>query len=220
MERKFNFAVDEFYHLYNRGNNKGLIFNTDVDRKRFQQLLYLCNSTEPVVFKTVQGSPLDEVDVQESLVDIGAYCLMPNHFHLLVRERVEGGIVRFMAKLSTAYTMYFNKKNMRTGALFSGRFRAKHIDADTYLKYLFAYIHLNPIKMIDGSWKENGIAERERAQTYLAGYSFSSYIEFIGKKRPEGKIINKAAFPEYFSETQDFESFISDWLLYSDEVHG
>ena len=212
MQRKFNFAIDEFYHLYNRGNNKGVIFYNDTDRRRFQHLLHLCNSVEPVVFKTIQGSPLDEIEIKERLVDIGVYCLMDNHFHILVRERVEGGIVRFMAKLSTAYTMYFNKKNMRTGSLLSGRFRAKHVDSDPYLKYLFAYIHLNPVKLIDPEWKEDGIFDRKKAELYLNNYDYSSYFEYTGKERREKVILNREAFPEYFSGTQDFKDFIKDWI--------
>ena len=86
---------------------------------------------------------------KETLVDIGAYCLMPNHFHLLIRETAEGNISRFMLKLQTGYPMYFNKKYQRTGALFEGKFKAKHITNDNHLKYLFAYLHLNPVKITD-----------------------------------------------------------------------
>lgn len=218
MERKFKFSVDEFYHVYNRGNNKTLIFLSREDKIRFQKLLFVCNSSKPVVFKSIQGLPLDTIDRGDPLVEIGAYCLMDNHFHFLVREKIDGGISRFLEKVSTAYSMYFNKKYARTGALFEGTFRAKHVDTDEYLKYLFAYIHLNPVKMIDGSWKETGIKDREQAKEYLRRYAFSSYLEYTGRSRPEGKILNKGAFPEYFSEHQDFENFIEDWLSYSDEV--
>src|SRR3989338_2657209 len=123
MNRKFQFSVGEFYHLYNRGSNKMPIFLDDSYKKRFIKLLFVCNSKKPVVFKTIQGLPLDEIDRGETLVDIGSYCLMPNHFHLLIREKMENGISLFMEKLSTAYSMYFNKKNERTGGLFEGTFK-------------------------------------------------------------------------------------------------
>lgn len=215
MERKFKFATDEFYHVYNRGNNKSVIFVSDADRKRFQKLLYVCNNTKPVVFKTIQGHPLDKIKRDETLVDIGAYCLMPNHFHLLLREKIDGGISQFVEKLSTGYSMYFNKKCERTGKLFEGRFRATHVDTDEYLKYLFAYIHLNPVKIIDPKWKENGIQNREIAKKYLEGYAYSSHADYLGTVRQEGKILERDAFPEYFSEAKDFEGFIDDWLDYS-----
>jgi len=109
---------------------------------------------------SLQGSTLydlKKINRGEQLVNIVTYCLMSNHFHLLIYEKTEGGISKFMQKVTTAYTMYFNKSKQRTGALFQGKFKAKHASInDNYLKYLVAYIHLNPIKLIDAQWKENG----------------------------------------------------------------
>jgi len=220
MRRKFAFSVDEFYHIYNRGTDKRVIFTDINDHNRFVLLLRLCNSATQVDIshKLREGLSFTElmsIDVSERLVDIGAYCLMPNHFHLIMRENQESGISRFMKKLLTAYSMYFNKKHKRTGGLFEGPFRATHADTDEYLKYLFAYIHLNPVKMIDPEWKENGIADRMKAKEYLAGYGFSSYLDYMSdKKREEGVILNKQAFPEYFSDFREFDEFINDWLDY------
>ncbi|MCX6702076.1 MAG: transposase [Candidatus Zambryskibacteria bacterium] len=215
MERKFVFSVGEFYHIYNRGNNKQAIFLNDNDRNRFNKLLYVCNSTKPVVFKTIQGMPLDKIERDKTLVDIGAYCLMPNHFHLLLHEKIDNGISRFLEKLSTAYSMYFNKKYDRTGKLFEGRFKANHTDNDEYLKYLFSYIHLNPIKMIDSKWKENGVVDRNGAKKYLEQYNYSSYFDYIGRKRVENAILNKKDFPDYFADIKEFQLFIDEWLSFS-----
>lgn len=202
MERKFDFSVGEFYHIYNRGNNKSNIFLNDIDKKRFQKLLYVCNNTKPVVFKTIQGLPLDKIEKGEEIVSIGAYCLMPNHFHLLLHEKTEGGISAFIGKLLTAYSMYFNKKNERTGKLFEGPFKATHASSDEYLKYLFSYVHLNPVKIIDPKWKKNGIADRKKAQQYLANYPYSSYLDYASAERGEKLILNKTAFPEYFESSK------------------
>lgn len=155
-----------------------------------------------------------------TIVDIGAYCLMPNHFHLLVREKVEGGLTRFMRKLLTGYSMYFNLKHQRTGSLFEGPFKATHVADDNYLRYLFAYIHLNPVKIVQPSWPESGIAEVGQAAQHLSEYPFSSYPDYFGTDRPEKAILNRAAFPEYFAEPKDFGALIKDWLLYRAEAEN
>jgi len=216
MERKFEFSIGEFYHIYNRGNDKRDIFLDESDKERFVKLLFVCNSTKPVVFKTIQGLPLEEINRGETMVDIGAYCLMPNHFHLLIKEKIENGISIFLEKLATAYSMYFNKKNERTGKLFEGVFRAVYINNDEYLKYLFAYIHLNPVKLIDPAWKEKGISEKDKAKKHLLEYKYSSYHNYVGDiKKEESLIINKNVFPKYFEDFKEFKIFIDEWLKYS-----
>lgn len=110
MNRKITFSVDEHYHIYNRGTDKRQIFLDHDDYDRFVKLLYLCNGTESIVFRDIPIGETYGFDRGETLVDIGAYCLMPNHFHLLLREKNEGGISLFMKKLSTGYSMYFNLK--------------------------------------------------------------------------------------------------------------
>lgn len=142
---------------------------------------------------------------------------MPNHFHLLVREKREGDISLFMKKLSTAYAMYFNKRYDRSGTLFEGRFKAKHVDTDEYLKYLFAYIHLNPVKLIDPKWKENGIQNRKEAKRSLKTYDFSSYLTYTGTDTLQKNILDAKAFPRYFATSADFNKLIEHWLSYSDD---
>ena len=218
MQRKIDFSVGEYYHIYNRGADKREIFLERKDYQRFKILLYLCNNIEPVnmsrhfrVGRTL--SEIFRIKHKEPLVDIGVYCLMPNHFHLLVRERSEGGITKFILKLLTAYSMYFNKKNNRKGTLFESKFKAKQANNDNYLKYLFAYIHLNPVKLIDSKWKENGIKNRLDAKKHLEQYSFSSYPDYCEEgNRLESKIINREVFPEYFENKKDFNVFINEWL--------
>ena len=138
---------------------------------------------------------------------------MPNHFHLLVRERTEGGIARFMQKLLTGYTMYFNTINERSGALFQGKYKAEHVDNDRYLKYLIAYIHLNPIQLIEPRWKEVGLKNRARAEQYLNHYRYSSFLDYCGtEKRAEQRILNLEALPEYFVSPNDFRTSVTEWL--------
>jgi putative transposase len=142
---------------------------------------------------------------------------MPNHFHLLLHEKAEGGISIFMKKLLTGYSMYFNKKNDRSGGLFEGTFRARHVDKDGYLEYLYSYIHLNPIKLIEPDWKEKGLSDQSKTLKYLENYLYSSYIDYLGADRIEGKIIGRTNFPEYFVSESDFVEEIENCLAYHEE---
>ena len=216
MERKIVFSIGEYYHIYNRGVEKRNIFKTNTDRERFLRLMYVANGSNPVILRDCQGLPLAKIDKGEDLVGVGVYCLMPNHFHLLVRETIEGGITKFMSKLTTAYSMYFNEKYDRTGVLFEKPFKAQHVDDDTYLKYLFSYIHLNPVKIIDPTWKEKGISNIHKTRKYLDDYRFSSYLDYAsGSNRDESIILNKEIFPNYFAIPSDFKFFIDEWLSFT-----
>jgi putative transposase len=151
-------------------------------------------------------------------VDIGCYCLMPNHEHLLLYEREENGISTFIAKLFTAYVKYFNHRHQRSGALFDGRFRARHANTDAYLHYLYAYIHLNPIKLIQSDWKKKGIRNLEKAEQFLRHYHASSFLDYTGHTRSENNILDASNFPDYFDNKTDFKKFIKEWLTYKDEA--
>ena len=212
MQRTITFSEGEYYHIYNRGVEKRDIFMERRDYNRFIKLLYVTNSTKPVVYREIENKLFSEIDREEQLVAIGAYCLMPNHFHLLVKEMSEGGISKFMEKLGTGYSMYFNKKYKRSGFLFQGNFKAEHVDTDEYLKYLYSYIHLNPVKLIDPLWKDLGIRDAVGAKKYLDGYRDSSYLDYLGKDREEKLILTKSEFPEYFDKPKDFSAYVHDWL--------
>jgi len=214
MERKIVFSKGEYYHILNRGTEKRKIFLTNKDKDRFVKLLFVCNSEKPVIFKLIQGEPLEKIDRGEILVDILCYCLMDNHFHILLKEKTEGGISLFMNKLCTAYSMYFNTKNERAGNLFQGNFKAFHANDDEYLKYLFSYIHLNPIKLIDPAWKDKKVTNIKKAKEFLQKYKYSSYIDYIGINREENLILNKEETPEYFEDKKEFKEMTHEWLSY------
>jgi len=137
---------------------------------------------------------------------------MPNHFHILIQENNDNGISKFMQKLSTGYTMYFNKRYERSGSLFQGKFKATHADEDRYLKYLFSYIHLNPSKLVQSDWKEAGIKNSKKIEEYLDKYPYSSYLDHKGVIRSENKILNTDATPEYFNSVSELEAEMHDWL--------
>lgn len=218
MSRNLEFSDGEFYHIYSRGTEKRKIFLSVKDYERFLALIYLCNNTEVIHLSNYPKANLNDLfnlKRANQLVDIGAYCLMPNHFHILIKERKKGGISIFMHKLLTAYTMYFNKKNKRSGSLFQGAFKAIHVKNDNYLKYLFAYIHLNPIKLIDKDWKKKGITNFIKAKLFLKNYPYSSYLDYIEKgDRTVSKILNTDTFPYYFEFKGDFTKEMDEWLKF------
>ena len=211
------FVPGEFYHIYNRGNSKQKIFHDYKDYNRFISLLYACNSGYN--FRTYalnkEESPYD-FERGVPLVGIGAYCLMPNHFHILITQTEKGYISKFMQKVATAYAMYYNKKYNRTGSLFEGKFKAEHLDSDPYLKYIFSYIHLNPVKLIDKEWKEKGIHNKKEALDYLAKYQYSSYLDYLAKDRIQNKILNVKAFPNYFPTQKEFSKEIFEWISFGE----
>lgn len=133
------YVDDSFYHVYNRGLNKRVIFLDDQDYKVF--LLLIKRYLNPVPEMRTSGGPYPTFARE---VELHAYCLMPNHFHLLLYQIKSGGITELLRAITTSYSMYFNKKYNRIGPLFQGKFKASLINTDAYLHHISRYIHLNP----------------------------------------------------------------------------
>lgn len=209
--RNLQFAEEEYYHVYNRGVEKRKIFLDVKDHKRFITLLYSANSDSSVHLSNYQGKALLDIPRGTPLAALGAWCLMPNHFHLLLKETHSGGISAFLQKLLTGYSMYFNKKYNRTGSLFERKFNAKHLVNDRYLKYQYAYIHLNPIGIVDFGWKKKRLADKKVAKEFIARYPYSSYFDYMEKEREENLLLRKDVFPEYFSSMTDFGNMCDEW---------
>ncbi len=206
--RKKALVPNEYYHIYNRGNSKNEIFLDDQDYDRFAKILYICNSEMNFKFRnSIIRDKINAYDFKrgESLVSILVWVLMPNHFHLLlISHRSDlceidyNPITEFMRKVSTSYAMYFNKKYNRTGSLFEGKFKSKHIDEENYFNYIFSYMHLNPIKLIQKDWKENGIKDKGKAKAFLKNYKYSSFLDYYDNYRKQNSIIDKKVIPNYF----------------------
>lgn len=212
--RSIVFSTGEFYHVYNRGVEKRIIFLDTYDYQRFSELLYLSNSAESVDLRAIKrnNDVVYEWERPELLVSIGAYCLMPNHFHILITPLQENGISKFMNKLCTSYSMYFNSKYKRTGGLYEGKFKAKWANTDEYLKYLFAYIHLNPVKLRQPDWKEKGINDFNPVYDFVSKFKYSSLTDYQNHPRPESAILDTTSFPEYFSSVNERRSELLEWL--------
>ncbi len=216
----------EYFHVYNRGNSKQKIFLDDEDYDRFMKLMFLSNSKQNINFRDqIVSAQIDAWSFEKgnNIVSIGAWVLMPNHFHIYIISlepdsdsiEEEPNIAMFMRKLCGSYVKYFNNKYKRTGYLFEGRYKAVHVSEEIQAKYLFSYIHLNPIKLIQKDWKEAGIKDKDGALNFLFDYKYSSYLDYLGIKRKENILINREYFPEYFKEEEKFQQEIFEWLTYN-----
>lgn len=193
-------AEDGVYHVYNRGVERRLIFAEPEDYKtyvnRFDQLL--SNPANLNTQRTRGRKGGDRLHSYYGEVELLAYCLMPNHFHLLVRQLKQDALPKFMSSLMTSYSMYFNRKYDRVGSLFQGRYKAALIDADSYYMHISRYIHLNPLDI---------------AKQY-ENYPYSSYANYVSGSGPEW--LNYSAVQEMFTSGEDYRRFVAD---YADRFH-
>lgn len=192
--RNITFGNNEYYHVYNRGVDKRNIFIDDADRKRFYRYLVAYNDNG-------EGLPL---------VRLMCYAFMPNHFHFLLEQLIEGGISSYLHKIGLSYASYFNKKYDRSGHLFAGRFNAKHVNTDAYLLHLSRYIHLNPLDLQQPGWKETGLLDTSSADIFLRNYRWSSYRHYL-KLRWE-PAVDEGIMASLFTGPVDYQIFISEWL--------
>lgn len=211
-------AVGEWYHCYNRGVDKRKVFQIRGDYERFLLLMYACNSSKPFHTNNLRGARLENVltdnviDRGISIVEIGAYALLPNHLHFVLKEVRENGIALFMQKVFTGYTMYFNKKYDRTGALFSGTYKSKHIVDDRYLKRVVPYVHCNPVELFEPRWKEGG-GNLKTIEKRLLQYTYSSLPDFLLVPRPQRILLSNSIF-EYFDSPLSTKKMLKEEKLY------
>ncbi len=184
-------APESYYHIYARGGNKNTIFYDDADYKYFLKLFNRYLSTENVINKTGGLYPT-YVDQVELL----AYCIMSNHFHLLIYQVNVPYLEKFMKSIMTSYSMYFNLRYKRTGHVFESRYKAVRIDQESYLQHITRYIHLNPKR-----WE---------------GYRYSSLRYYKDGNAPywltTGRIL------EQFNSTQEYMDFVSDYAGMRDSL--
>ncbi|MEK7194388.1 MAG: transposase [Patescibacteria group bacterium] len=198
--RQIRIAPGEIYHLYNRGVNKQNIFH---DRSDFYRFLFLIIAFQsPINFLHVgrmakafgqhRVSAIDAEDlvkiIKKRFVELTAYCLMPNHFHLVVKEIDDKGIARYMQRVLNSYTKYYNTKYQKSGHVFQGPYQAVHIVDDKQLLYLSAYVHKNPEKWSDYSW--------------------SSFEDYMNKNR-WGSLLKPEIILEQFKSKDQYGRFVS-----------
>lgn len=217
MGNRAPIAPDEWYHCYNRGVDKRRVFEDKKDYERFLQALYICNDSKRAHWDDLREFSHHEIllrDRSEPLVDIVAYSLMPNHFHLLLKSLQEKGIEKFMQKLGIAYTMYFNKKNKRVGNLFMRPYRSRHVTDDRYFKRLAQYIHLNAAELFEHGWKQGHIKNISLLKKRLLQYPYSSFTDYVNFTRPETYILAADVQELIITEFPGTKKFLSEAAAY------
>lgn len=179
----------QIYHALNRGVDGRDLFKDDQDRIRFVHDLFEFNDQKPAphVHTPQRIGGFVNPHIRKRLVDIHGWCLMKNHYHLILSERIDGGLSLFLRKLNVGYANYFNERYSRTGTLFQGRTKKIPVEHQSHFLYLLHYVHLNPLDYLSGSqnWRErskSGIKSSSEAVQYLTTYRWSSYLDYVGQK--------------------------------------
>jgi putative transposase len=220
-------ANNEIYHVVSRGVDGRDIFNGDPDYYRAIHDLFEFNDTKPVGWEyrsshlEIRSRGFHEIGSREIknermprdlVVDILAFCLMPNHIHLLLRQVKDGGISFFMRKFGIGYAGYFNRKHERSGYLFQGRFRATHIKTDGQLKTVFVYIHTNPAALVTENWKEGGIQNPEEVIKFIENYKWSSYPDYLGQQNFPS-VTQRDLFNSIMPK-EEWQKYVNEWVEY------
>lgn len=208
--RKVPLITDQIYHVLNRGISDQLTFITRRDFSRaFEILRYYQNIKVPSrysIFLTLASDRRKEIlenlaREKQFLVEIIAYCFMPNHFHFLLKQLEENGISRFMRYWTDSYTRYFNVKHKRAGPIFQGRFKAVRVESGDQLAHLSRYIHLNPFS----SFVVKSLPE-------LEVYPYSSFLEFLD--RTQFLVCAKEIVLSQFKSAESYKNFVFDQANY------
>ncbi|MBI2028740.1 MAG: transposase [Candidatus Levybacteria bacterium] len=200
------YVENGYYHIYNRGIDKREIF---IDHKDYMVLLSLLKRYL-VPWENSKVRPRYRIDLHEK-IQLISYCLMPNHFHLMMKQFTKDAITEFMRALTNSYVLYFNSRYERIGPLFQGRYKAVLIEKESYFLHLTRYIHTNPLDL--------GFTRSD-----LAKYRYSSYGEFIGERKTEwihfGEILDYFKSKQKMSEQDilSYQSFVEDSIGDSKEI--
>ncbi|MCR4323169.1 MAG: transposase [Candidatus Azambacteria bacterium] len=220
------FTNDHIYHIYNRGVEKRDVFMDEKDYFRFVHDLYEFNDEAPAanIFYKLPNFQSYEVGLRKigrkekkprkCLVNILVFCLMTNHFHMLLQQKQDNGIATFMQKLGTGYTNYFNKKYERVGPLFQGKFKAALVEQESHFIHLPYYIHANPLAII--KTKEHGKRDlSQNAAQFLESYRWSSYPDYIEKKNFPS-VTQREFLLQFFNGTVQYKKDMMAWVQESD----
>jgi len=221
--RNIRFVNEEIYHIYNRSVEKREIFVDDQDRFRFIHDLFEFNDEAPAVnlyykrpllqFQSYEAKlrKIEKNHKRKLIVEILVFTLMPNHFHLLLRQIKENGISEFMHKLGTGYTNYFNQKYKRNGSLFQGTYKAVLIEKDSHFIHIPYYLHSNPLDLKFPEWRNKEIKNYKGAMKFLENYRWSSFLDYIGKKNFPS-VTQREFLNEFFEGPIEYKKDTMKWL--------
>lgn len=218
----------EIFHTLNRGVDKRKIFIDNQDYLRFIHDLFEFNDqnittnvlyrfrnsmdiASPYIKTTKNIGRKSERNPRKLLVDIYAFCLMPNHYHLLLSPRTEGAITKFMKKINIGYAKYFNQKYERKGTLFEGRYKSVNIKDESHFVHIPYYIHLNPLDLAAPEWRERKLKNYKEATRFLEKYRWSSHLDYLGKKNFPS-VTNRELLMKFFGGPKEYEKSIKQWL--------
>jgi len=218
--RKEIFTPGEYYHIYSRVLFNSPEFKDIKNATRLFQSFILANSTkssEAFQYLKNNKDALLEKAIEiaregKKLVDILCYAIMPDHYHLLLCEKEEKGISKFIHKCNISIAKYINIKNDRRGPLFESRFKSKHINTNEYLLHLSVYIHLNPLDFLMGrQWRENKLKNWPIAKKKLLDYPWSSLKTFLNDNYNDQVVSNNEIIIQQFTGKNEYELFLRDW---------
>lgn len=208
-------VTDEIYHVYNRGIDHRPTFLNKKEFERGMETAKFYKYTDlPVrlsIFLIWAREKRDKLlgeynNNQKQLIDTLSYCLMPNHFHFLLKQKVENGIAKFMSNFQNSYTKYFNTKHQRVGPLFLDQFKAVRIETEEQLLHVSRYIHLNPYT----SYVVKNLQE-------LNEYQWSSLPRFL-ERETKNDLINPEPILSFFHRKSSFQRFTFDQADYQREL--
>ena len=198
-----DFSENSYYHVFNRGVEKRKIFLDEQDYNLFTYYLLIYLLPLDKVLEIYPKLPLRLHNKNLSgEVELLSYCLMPNHFHLLFKQKSKNGITKLLKQITNGYTLYFNNKYNRVGGLMQGRFKAVRIPTDEALLHVSRYIHLNPIAssfVVD-----------------LNDYEWSSYKDYIGKG--DITFVSTNQILSFFNSNESYKEFMQDQIEYAKEL--
>jgi len=227
-----NFVNGEIYHVVLRRMGNELLFGDVDDYYRGIFSIYECNTSKPITIRERriarnqfkkshrgQTSADSWKDERDFLVEVFAFCLMPNHIHLLLRQIRDGGISKYIQKIGSGYPLYFKQKYKISlkGHFFQDRFYAVHINNDDYLRTVLTYIHTNPTLLVEPDWKGKGVENPQRVIEFLENYKWSSYQDYLGKKGFPS-VTQRDLVLKIMGGQQGCKEWVEGWIKYKGEV--
>jgi putative transposase len=219
--------MKQIYHVYNRGVEKRNIFFDENDYCRFAHDLFEFNDVKnsKYTYRSFKKNQIEDDNQlggvgnphieegegkRELLVNIIAFCLMPNHFHLLLMPMKDDGITLFMKKIGGGYANYFNDKYNRSGVLFQGRYKKVLVENSNHFEYLGFYIHCNPLDLRFPEWRKGKVENGREAFSYLENYKWSSFPSYLGHNNYQS--VTQRELLQHSDGPLGYREYFQNWL--------